>query len=727
MGNPRNCISGVIVFGALFTAAVCWALGRIMFHRLGIELKQVEQDLLAAVTGAAVLSLAVFLLCVVKGARTPVFLAFGLTLLFVKRTSQPRNPLPPLPRFWKFIFAGAFTFYALLYLSNSLAPESSPDGTSYHLGLVARYFRLHGFERLTTNMYANLSQGMEMLFLFAFAFGRHSAAATVHCMFLFALPLLMVCYARRIVHPAAGVCAALRVYLSPIVGIDGVSAYNDVALATAAFAMFYLLEIWRDTEDDDLLIPAGLLAGCCFAIKYTGAIAFFYALTVVLFSTWNRGYRLFIRLAIPASLMALPWLLKNAIWLGNPLSPFFNRLFPNPYIHVAFEDFYRGYFHNYALPSLKPLFWMVTVGGQLGGQIGPLFLLAPLCLLSLRFRAGRHCLLAAVFFLIPYPQNIGARFLIPALPFIALGIGLAFELLPPDFSRVSLALLVVAAAILAWPRVIDKYRAPAGGWQIVTMPWQAALHIIPPDTYLKGHLAGYTLAQRLNRLIPANQRIWSTHPLPESYITPTVLVDRQSAEGELIEDILLMPVRDDMQPLWDLRFTFPRRALDRVRLIQTVTSAGDIWSIGEARFYLGDREVLPSHADAKPNPWDIAMALDYNPVTRWRSWESIHPGMHVDFAFNGPVELDRIDLYCSHDQWKIDVRPEGFEAKLEKLDRKPVGDLRRLAGRTIKARGIEYFLIGSDFPVAADIRQDPQRWGLVPVIEYAGDTVYRIP
>jgi len=204
-------------------------------------------------------------------------------------------------------------------------------------------------------------------------------------------------------------------------------------------------------------------------------------------------------------------------------------------------------------------------------------------------------------------------------------------------------------------------------------------------------------------------------------------VDRQSAEGELIEDILLMPVRDDMQPLWDLRFTFPRRALDHVRLIQTVTSAGDIWSIGEARFYLGDREVLPSHADAKPNPWDIAMALDYNPVTRWRSWESIHPGMHVDFAFNGPVELDRIDLYCSHDQWKIDVRPEGFEAKLEKLDRKPVGDLRRLAGPTIKARGIEYFLIGSDFPVAADIRQDPQRWGLVPVVEYAGDTVYRIP
>ena len=109
--------------------------------------------------------------------------------------------------------------------------------------------------------------------------------------------------------------------------------------------------------------------------------------------------------------------------------------------------------------------------------------------------------------------------------------------------------------------MIDKYRAPAGGWQIVTMPWQAALHIIPPDTYLRGHLAGYTLAQRLNRLIPADQRIWSTHPLPESYITPTVLVDRQSAEGELIEDILLMPVRDDMPARFGISVSLFRAVL----------------------------------------------------------------------------------------------------------------------------------------------------------------------
>ena len=80
-------------------------------------------------------------------------------------------------------------------------------------------------------MYAYLSQGAEMLFLFAFTFGRHSAAALVHFAFLCALPLLMVCYGRRFGLRKASLFAALLVFASPVIGKDGVSAYNDLALS----------------------------------------------------------------------------------------------------------------------------------------------------------------------------------------------------------------------------------------------------------------------------------------------------------------------------------------------------------------------------------------------------------------------------------------------------------------------------------------------------------------
>jgi hypothetical protein len=687
----------------------------LLFRRLGIVLRHIEHDLLAALTGAALLSLAVFLLCALKLARTPVFLGFGLGLIALARP-KVGQAVPPVSNALakrSMLFLIPFAFYGVIYLANSLAPEFSPDGSTYHLGLVARYFRQHGFERLTTNMYGNLSQGMEMLFLFAFAFGRHSAAATVHCLFLLTLPVLMVCYARRIGHPKAGVCAAMLVFLSPLAGIDGVSAYNDVALATAAFGTFYLLEILRDEQNDRLLIPIGLLAGFCFAIKYTGFVAILYAVFVLR----KRAARML----AAAACMALPWLVKNTLWLGNPLSPFFNRLFANPYVHVSLEEFYRSYLSTYGLPTFKPLFWIVTVTGQLGGQIGPLFLLTPLALLSLRSKAGRHCLLAALFFLLPYPQNIGARFLIPVLPFLAFGIALALE-----FSQAAQIAMVVAAAVLAWPRVIDRYRAPAGGWQITTVPWQAALHIVPPETWLTRRYAGYRLAETINRHVPATQKLWSTLPLAEAYIKPDVLVNYYSAEGEEIQDMLLTPVTETMQPLWNLRFTFAPRTLRHLRIVQTATGADNIWSVGEARFFHGQTEVNPIAARAHPFPWDIGLVLDRNPVTRWRSWESIHPGMTLDFDFNMPAELDRVELYCSHDQDKIELHLDGIDGRLDKTYVRPTADLRRLATRTVKSRGIAYLMIGKDFPAAADMQADPARWGLSLAAQEDAGRLYEI-
>ncbi len=720
-----------IVFGVLFTVAVCFALGRLLFRVLGIHLRRGEHNLLAGVMGTPLLSLLVFVLCALRVATPPVFLTLGLlsigtAVLVFRKERHKAEPLPPISAYWKSLFLIAFALYALVYLSNSLAPEHSPDGSSYHLGLVNRYFRDHGFIRLTTNVYGSLSQGVEMLFLFAFAFGRHSAAATVHCCFLFALPLLMLSYARRIGHPRAGVAAAMLVYLSPVAGIDGVSAYNDIALATVAFALFYLLEIWRERGDDRLMIPAGMLAGFCFAIKYTGFVAPLYMLAVVLFT--RRGGAAILRAGIAsaaAAAMALPWLLKNWLWMDNPLSPFYNRVFRNPYVHITFEDNWREVFRTYLLPSLKPLFRIVTVTGETGGQLGPLFLLAPLALLALRHRRGRHCLLAAAFFLATYPANIGTRFLLPPLPFIALGMAFTLEAFAP-----LLTVMVVLALVLAWPRVIDMYRSPSGGWQIEHMPWQVALQLDSPVAFLEQRWSGYSLARKIEELVPASKRLWSTAALPEAYLNRQVLVNYYSAEGEKIEDVLQTPVVQDFQPLWNLRFTFTPRTLSHLRLVQTGAGKGDVWSIGEARFFHGDQELFPVRAEAQPFPWDVKFAFDHNPVTRWHTWEPMRSGQHVDVEFAEPVELDRVELYCSHDQWSMRVRLEGSnlekDARQEQVHLPPGWDLRRLATRTIKSLGIDYLLIGYEYPTARDMQEDASRWALREKAALSAGRLYEI-
>ncbi|HVW10862.1 MAG TPA: glycosyltransferase family 39 protein, partial [Bryobacteraceae bacterium] len=636
-----------------------------------------------------------------------------------------------LPAWQKWSFAIPVILFTLLYLSNSIAPEHSPDGQAYHLANVYRFFRQHGFERITTNMYASISQGAEMLYLFAFSLGRHAAAATFHCCFLFALPLLMFAYGRRIGNPAAGACAGLFFFFSPVAGVDGASAYNDIALAACGFAVFYLLEIWRENRRIALAAPVGLIAGFCFAIKYTGFVAGLYVLAILaweyLRAPRERRRETAITAALAAGLMlamAAPWLIRNWIWLHNPVSPFFNRIFPNPYTHISFEDSYRHDMRTYGQSSLKPLFWMLTVSGQLGGQLGPIFLLSPLALFGLRSRAGRRILLAGLFFLLPYPANLGARFLLPVLPFAALGIALAFE-----FSSALRTGLVLIAAFLAWPAELSRYSSPDGDWRLTGMPWQAAAGLVSQDSFLAQNSPEWVAARTLDQFVPAGKRVWSSSAIAEAYSTTDVLVNYYSAEGQLIQDILYSP-RGVHPPTLEMRYSFPARTLTHLRLVQK--GAGDpneMWSIAEMRFFHAGNEIPQEKSwrySASSFPWDIGLAFDRNPATRWRSWEAIHPGMTINVDFGHPVEIDGVDLQCSHDEPDVDVVIDGIDAKAEKLGLPEPADLRRLATATVKARGIDYLMIGGDGWLEKETHGDPARWGLRRIADRGGNWVFEI-
>src|SRR5579864_949072 len=266
-----------ILFGAAFTVGVAVALGLLLLNRLRVSLHREEAALFAFFCGAALLSLAVFLLCVVEQARTILFVCGGLAAiaaaLYQARSQEPRPPLPAAPRLGNILFLIVFSAFFFVYFINAMAPETSPDGSSYHLGNVVRFYQHRGFLWDYHNMYAYLSQGMEMLFLVAYSLGRHSAATLVHFAFQAALPLLVACYGRRCGFPGVGLFAALLVYACPVAGKAGASAYNDLAVAALVFAVFYLLQVWDETREQNLLILIGLLSGFAYAVKYTAVLA----------------------------------------------------------------------------------------------------------------------------------------------------------------------------------------------------------------------------------------------------------------------------------------------------------------------------------------------------------------------------------------------------------------------------------------------------------------------
>jgi len=333
-----------ILFGATVTVAICYALGS---RLLGAAFTDLGARF---VTGGAAFSLLVFGLCAVGLLYPLAILAVCAAALWWNRKSrwwpEPQDGFP----YWRILLL-VFAIYFVLYFFNSMAPESSFDGSRYHLGLVARYLREHGFHRITWDLYASLSQGAEMLFLAAFAFGRHSAAAMVHFAFLLALAWQVLAYGRRSGSALAGACGALLVFCSPMVGVDGSSAYVDVAAAAAAFTLFLLLQVWDADRSRRLLWAIGMMAGFCYAIKYTGWVAAPYALAVrrleepaVARSGGGRAGRLRIGCAVDAQELDLGGESAGAI-----LQPLFSKSLRNGSIRSGLCA------ATWALCSLQPL------------------------------------------------------------------------------------------------------------------------------------------------------------------------------------------------------------------------------------------------------------------------------------------------------------------------------------------------------------------------------------
>jgi hypothetical protein len=160
-----------ILFGWGLTAIVSWCAGKLLLRRLSLHLTRQEEEVFAFLAGFACLSTVVFLLAALHLVYKAAFL--GLSVIIIAGAARMRvwrplsESLPPVPLRWKVLCFLVWLLFGGVYFLHALAPEASPDGTAYHLALVSRYAREHGFPVITNNFFASLPQGMEMLFLFA--------------------------------------------------------------------------------------------------------------------------------------------------------------------------------------------------------------------------------------------------------------------------------------------------------------------------------------------------------------------------------------------------------------------------------------------------------------------------------------------------------------------------------------------------------------------------------
>lgn len=717
----------LILLGATFVTAFCIAAGELFLRKLQISLEPTGRRFAHFVTGSVYVSSFVFALCATGNFRTWLLVSVGVVVIAgwvrICRPSFRPNFRLDLPPLWQALFWVPWLVFGAVYVIVAMSPEFSPDGTRYHLGLVYRYYEHHGFFRITTNMFAGLYGGIEMLFLAAFAIGKHSAAALVHAMFLLLAPFGILAIARRMGEARAGVLASMLFYLSPVVAKDGTSAYIDTGTAAVLIAAFYFLQVWRSQPLGRAFVPGALLAGFAVTCKMTSASFVLYALFVSLTAAlpWAARFRQAGLITLLAAIPVVPWMAKNAAQFGNPFFPVLNRFFPNPFMYQMLEDEMRrivAHLSNVTWPQIP---WEATTGGQLAGILGPIFLLAPLALLAIARPAARHALYACAFILVTYPASIGTRFLIPALPFLGLALSIAITRIPRVGTSLAITVLL-AHALLSWPPWIERWSGHFQ-WRIDVIEWRAALRLTPEPAFLRAHWADYDRGLLLDRLVAPGERVFSPNMGQMAYQRREVLGPSDSALGRRIFLTFLMPVAAGLGSTFTRDMHVSTTTTHAIRLTATTAFDTDM-RISEVRFFSGNREIprQPSwRISASGNPWEAPLAFDNIAVSAWSSGDVIRPGTWLGVDFGEPVTLDRIVIEQSADQRWMSIQPafpDGTGWAIRPSRYVPTETPRRASLR-LEVRdelwrlGVRWMLMPDSQFGATDIRDHAPEWGMV--------------
>ncbi|HWB85602.1 MAG TPA: glycosyltransferase family 39 protein [Bryobacteraceae bacterium] len=740
-----------ILFGALFTLAAAYACGIILLRNVPVP----PEITLAA--GAAALSFVIFLLLLIHTAVWPVFLAVGcaaiVALKWLHRMPIHDAAVKPLGRA-RWVAVAVFSAYGVWYFVNALAPETQADGITYHLGLAYKYVRLAGFPSHVA-FYDLLPQGMEMLYTMAFAFGRHSAAKLVEfVLFVATVPLIFRIGRRLGMSDLASLVAAVFYFCAPVAGLTGSSSYNDAAGVFFALASFYLLLVWRDTQNPRYLWPAGVLAGFCYAIKFPGVFAVAGAVLFVLLAGKGRKkdaafaerdalekservsgsdrLRFAGIVAIAAAAVMAPWLLRNAALTGNPVAPLMNGIFPNGHFHLATEKELSANLRS--LGSVKPLSvpWELAFGDHLTGTFGPLLLALPLGLLALRRGAGRLCWAAAVLLALPWFSNTGARFLMPSVAFAALALGMALP-------RPAAWAAIIIQAILCWPQAINQWETRFA-FRLHEFPWRAALRLQAEPEYLRQHVEEYQVAKMVERGTPPGARILALLPVANAYLARDASVPWQSAEGDCMLDDLRLASIYSGNPLYNWRAEWPSQTLRALRFRQTASNESE-WDIVDVELYAGPDRVYnspQSKVRAWPNRWEAPLAFDNSLSTRWRTWQPQRAGMYVELDLDYPQQLSSaillshkaahgapIEFYGQdmHGRWHL-------LSRVATADARPPQDLRVEATNALRRAGYHYLLTptgtGGNTPIGNVLMGHAVEWGLEPVGQAGRYYLYQV-
>jgi hypothetical protein len=478
-------INGIFTDGAL---AVLWLLcaalvGDIVASRLGAPL--VLRCCTAAALGLGLFSLAILalgmagllsfasclaLLVVGGAAGTADFVLIRKTFGFESSGhSRPgwRWLLLLLIPFAAIALVGVNVFPAVLWWPNDPHPY---DVLGYHLQIPREWYEMGRIAPLHHNMYSFFPFAAEMNYLLAMYLrgGPWAGMYLAQMMSFTGIVLAVLSAASAMPNRPAAIIAALAMGVTPWTTQLAAMAYNESALLlyvalAAAWMMRAVSTRFHVVRD---MMIAGVMSGLACGVKYTAApiilVGFaFSALAagiIICRAEWKR-------LIIGASISLIsglltfsPWLIRNAVWAGNPVFPLAMRQLGHAHFTPEqverFERAHRAVPQQSSIAARLAAFWSEIVADWRFG-----WLLLPMALISVAINIRRvevlflflSILLIAIFWM--GMTHLMGRFFVPAVPLLAMLVG--YLATRPRGALVGAAAVVV----MAFPSFFNLHHA----------------------------------------------------------------------------------------------------------------------------------------------------------------------------------------------------------------------------------------------------------------------------
>ncbi len=254
----------------------------------------------------------------------PGLLGGGIVWLQRDRWKRPARQPHPMRWLWVLLGLPAGAAVAAACLPAGVLWGDEPHGydvVSYHLQIPREWFALGQVVPLEHNVFSHMPLANEVLFLLAMHVARDEYAAQYAIQFLNVGLMAAVVFATYAVARSAestsvaAACVAVVVASVPWAVLLGSIAYNEpLAMFGSALAAAFVLQRSRSAS-----LVCGVFAGMAAAAKYTA----WPMIVVPIVAT-----ALYIRRPLAAALTlagigitAGPWLVRNMIWFGNPVSP----------------------------------------------------------------------------------------------------------------------------------------------------------------------------------------------------------------------------------------------------------------------------------------------------------------------------------------------------------------------------------------------------------------------